>query len=109
MARSLDRVVRGLGGTPAEVVGTLFGRWEEIVGPQIAAHARPVAVREGVLVVTVDDPAWATQVRFLEAEMLRRLVEVTGGGEITSIEVRVRPAHGGSGSAGDPVAGPERS
>jgi predicted nucleic acid-binding Zn ribbon protein len=43
-----------------------------------------------VLVVGVDDPAWATQLRFLESELLERLAAEFGPGEVTSIEVRVR-------------------
>ena len=94
MGESLDRLVRGLGGTPAGVLGARFSRWEAIVGPQLAAHARPAAVRAGTLVVAVDDPAWASQVRFLEAELVRNVAEVTGATEITSVEVCVRRSRG---------------
>lgn len=92
MGPTLDRVLRTLGGAPAGVVGALFGRWEEIVGPQLAGHARPVAVQDGVLVVGVDDPAWATQVRFLEVELVRRVGDVTGSTDVSRVEVRVRRA-----------------
>ena len=39
---SLDRLTRGLGGPDSATLRTVFARWEEIVGPQVAAHARPV-------------------------------------------------------------------
>lgn len=46
--------------------------WEEVAGPQVAAHTRAVAVREGELLVHVDSNAWATELsamapRFIEA------------------------------------------
>jgi hypothetical protein len=41
-------------------------------------------------VVEVDDPAWSTQVRFLEAEVLGRLATVVGPGRVVTLEVRVR-------------------
>jgi hypothetical protein len=39
----------------------------------------------------VDAPAWATQLRFLSAEMLARLSELAGPGAVTAIDIRVRP------------------
>ena len=61
------------------------------VGPQIAAHARPASLTDGRLVVDVDHPTWATQLRFLEQDLLARLRDVAGADEISSIELRVRP------------------
>jgi hypothetical protein len=43
------------------------------------------------LVVAVSDPAWATQLRFLEATLLERLQDELGADTVTVIEVRVRP------------------
>jgi predicted nucleic acid-binding Zn ribbon protein len=88
----LDRVVKGLGGPSVETVGGVFGRWGEIVGDQIAAHTRPLAVRDGALQVAVDDPAWAPELRFLEPRILERLEAVLGTDEIDRVEVRVRPS-----------------
>jgi hypothetical protein len=95
VADGLDRFVKGLGGPSARTVGGVFGRWTEIVGEQVAAHTRPLSMRDGALQVAVDDPAWAPQLRFLEAEIVRRLAEVVGAGEVTRIEVRVRPERSG--------------
>jgi hypothetical protein len=89
VTESLDRVLRSLRGGDARGTGTLHGRWEEIVGPEIATHARPVKLSDGRLVVDVDEPAWATQLRFLEAELVTRLRDV-GGLTVSHVEVRVR-------------------
>ena len=87
---SLDRVARGLGGADAAALRGLFGRWADIVGPQLATHARPLRLRSGVLVVAVDEPGWATQLRYLESDLLRRLGEALGEGVVERVEVRVR-------------------
>jgi predicted nucleic acid-binding Zn ribbon protein len=79
-----------LHGTGARSLAGVFGRWEDAVGPQVAAHARPAALVDGRLVVEVDHPTWATQLRFLEAELLARLRDIGGVDEVTSIELRVR-------------------
>lgn len=93
---SLDRVLRGLGAPKAEAVGSVFERWPELVGEQIASHCRPVSLRSGTLTVAVRDPAWATEFRFLESRLLERLAAVLGPGEVTALEVRVRPDRGGA-------------
>ena len=87
---SLDGLLRSLRGGAGRVeVGGVFGRWEESVGPMIAAHVRPVRLEHGVLLVEVDEPAWSTQVRFLADDIRRRLREESGV-EVASLEVRVR-------------------
>ncbi len=93
---SLDAVVRALHGPSARTIEGVFARWEEAVGADVAAHAQPVALRDGCLVVSVDHPTWATQLRFLEADLLTRLGAVTRPGEVTAIELRVGSAKGGS-------------
>ena len=70
-------------------MGDLFGRWAEAVGDAVAAHVRPIKLDGTKLVVEVDDPAWATQLRFLEATLKQRLLEVAGT-NIETIEARVR-------------------
>lgn len=65
-------------------------RWREVVGEQVAAHAKPVAVRDNALVVEVDDPVWATQLRWLGNDLLARLAEALGRPVAERVEIRVR-------------------
>ena len=67
----------------------MFGRWEEAVGQALAVNVRPVRLEDGTLLVEVDDPAWATQVRFLADDITARLAEVTGV-TVERLDVRVR-------------------
>lgn len=77
------------------MLGVVFSHWEEAVGPAIADHATPFSLRDGVLVVAVVESAWATQLRFLERQILERLREAAGRDVATRIEVRVKPSGGG--------------
>ncbi len=90
LSESLDVVVRGLRGAGAKATAGVFGRWEDVVGPHVAAHARPVVLDDGRLVVEVDEPGWATQLRYLEGDLMQQLEAVAGPGAVRSIEVRVR-------------------
>lgn len=73
----------------ASQMGGVFGRWIEAVGDAVAAHVTPLKLDGSTLIVEVDDPAWATQLRFLETALKQRLLEVAGA-KIDTIEARVR-------------------
>jgi len=88
ISQSLDGVVRSLRGPSRAAVSGVFGKWVDAVGEQVADHVRPLKLDERVLVVEVDDPAWATQVKFLAPTIIGRLREVAGV-EIDRVEVRV--------------------
>ncbi len=72
----------------AAAVGSVFGRWEEIVGAAMAAHTRPGSFTDGELLVIADSTAWATQVRLLAATLVHRLNTELGNGTVTRVRVR---------------------
>lgn len=83
--------VRAELGMPAgDAFSELDRRWSEIVGTDVAMHARLVTVRDGVISVAVDSPPWATQLRYLEASLIERANAVIGRDAVYSITVRVR-------------------
>ncbi len=69
-------------------IGSVFGRWAEIVGPDLAAHTRPDSFADGELAVTADSTAWATQVRLLAPQLVRRLAAELGDGTVRRVKVR---------------------
>jgi predicted nucleic acid-binding Zn ribbon protein len=94
VSASLDQVTQALGAPRAQVLASLFSRWEQLVGREIAAHARPRSLRAGVLSISVDQPAWATQLRFLAGDLLARLQAETDAAEITEIRIGVEAQSG---------------
>jgi predicted nucleic acid-binding Zn ribbon protein len=77
-------------------VASVFGRWAEIVGAQVAAHVTPEAFDDGDLVVLADSPAWAAQMRLLAPQVLKRLGEELGAGTVRHVKVRTHGASRGS-------------
>jgi predicted nucleic acid-binding Zn ribbon protein len=69
-------------------MGSVFGRWAEIVGADLAAHTRPDSFADGVLAVTADSTAWATQVRLLAPMLVKRLNAELGDGSVRRVKVR---------------------
>jgi predicted nucleic acid-binding Zn ribbon protein len=86
--RDLARA-RGWSGRVAE--GSVFGRWSGVVGEQIAAHASPTALNDGVLTVSAESTAWATQLRMVQAQLLAKIAAAVGDGVVTSLKI-VGPA-----------------
>ena len=86
---TLERLVRHLGWGPRTQAVGVIADWERLVGPAIAAHAAAVASDGTTLVVAVDDPAWATQLRWLEADLLGRL-EREAGVRFERLVIKVR-------------------
>jgi predicted nucleic acid-binding Zn ribbon protein len=68
----------------------VVARWREAVGDVVADHAKPVSLEAGRLLVEVDDPGWATQLRYLESTLVEQLAAVLGTGVVTRVNVRVR-------------------
>ena len=98
VADSLDRVTRAFGAPRARLLASVFSRWEELVGPEIADHAQPRSLHGGVLVLTADQPAWATQLRYLAPELLARVRADAAAPEITEIQIRMAaPGPAGTG------------
>ena len=91
VGESLGRISRHLGAPPPSALTAVFDGWEELVGPAVAANTRPLSLRRGVLIVAVEQPAWAAQLAWLESDLLHRFSERLGAGVVTTVSVRVRP------------------
>lgn len=85
---AISGLVSEAGWELAVAAGSVFGRWAQIVGPDLAAHTTPEALAGGELVVTADSTAWATQLRLLASELVRRLNAELGDGAVLRVQVR---------------------
>ncbi|MGL4305054.1 MAG: DUF721 family protein [Mycobacteriaceae bacterium] len=67
--------------------GLIFGRWSIVVGDDIAQHAQPVALNEGVLAITAESTAWATQLRLMQAQILAKIAEAIGPSVVKALKI----------------------
>ena len=89
LADALAAVGAELGLSEGNAHGELETHWADVMGADVAAHALLVSVRDGVLTVAVDDPMWATQLRYLETAVVDRAAALLGPSSVTSLRVRV--------------------
>jgi predicted nucleic acid-binding Zn ribbon protein len=62
--------------------------WEHVAGHVVGMHARAEAVRDRVLIVLTDTPAWAQELHMRQAELLVRLRPLLGEGAVREIHFR---------------------
>jgi predicted nucleic acid-binding Zn ribbon protein len=64
--------------------------WNELLDPNIVAHAQPAGLQKGTLFVNVDSNVWLSEiVRYRRKEILERLQHSFGREMIKKISFRV--------------------
>ena len=110
LSASLGRLTRRPGWGERLGAARVEAAWGAIVGDGLAAHCEPVRLAGRVLVVRAESGAWATQLRYLTAQLMERADAVLGVGSVTRVEIVVgrltghpsgHPSDGPSGGAGD--------
>jgi predicted nucleic acid-binding Zn ribbon protein len=87
LGEQLEKFVSDRGWQVDVAVGSVIGRWPQIVGPDVAEHVQPVSFDSGVLTVRAVSTAWATQMRLLTSVLMGRLEQEVGAGTVTEIVV----------------------
>jgi len=87
----VPRVLSDLGLESSARVLRLTERWEEAVGPEIAQHCQPTALRGEVLEATVDSSVWCQQLQLRCPEILAALREIAGEDAPRELWLRVGP------------------
>lgn len=87
LGSALERVIGDLGSRSSML--ELHGQWPAIVGSAISEHCRPRKLDADRLIVEVDHPGWATEIRYLERQILERLAEVLPELGVTTLSISV--------------------
>jgi hypothetical protein len=91
LGSELGRLLRRPGWTERLGVARLAAAWPEVVGAELAAHCEPVRIAGRVLTVRAATAPWATQLRWLTAQLAERAVALLGEGSVTEVHVVVGP------------------
>jgi predicted nucleic acid-binding Zn ribbon protein len=85
--RLIQRMVTDRGWERPTAEATVLGSWDTVVGADVAAHCRPVGLRDGELTLQAESTAWATQLRLLTPAILRKIHDNLGAGVVTKLRV----------------------
>ncbi|MGP9782715.1 RNA-binding protein [Arthrobacter sp. MYb211] len=83
----VNRMSKSRGWNTQVAVGSVLGRWAELVGENVAAHCKPESFEDTVVVVRCDSTSWATQLRLLSHQILKKIDAELGPGIVTVIKV----------------------
>jgi predicted nucleic acid-binding Zn ribbon protein len=88
--RSLSGALEDLTATlaPATTLARVLTVWELVVGPAIAAAARPTAERTGTLTVTCAAAVWAQELDLMSGDLVPRLNAALGDDAIQELRCR---------------------
>lgn len=75
------------GWSPRVAEGTVFAQWATVVGEQIAEHAIPTTLHDGLLSISAESTAWATQLRMVQAQLLAKIAAAVGDGVVTALKI----------------------
>ena len=89
IGKLVPRVLHELGFDASARVLRVVERWEEAVGPEVASHCRPTALRENRLEVSVDSSVWCQQLQLRTPEILAALRRVLGDDAPSALWFRV--------------------
>lgn len=64
-----------------------MARWEDIAGPELAAHVVAESFQDGVLLLRADSTAWATQMRLLLPSVRRAIDAAVGKNVVADIRI----------------------
>ena len=86
----ISQVLGELGLDGAQRAFSIAERWEEAVGPEVARHSRPVAMRGDILEVVVDSSVWAQQLQLQRPNLLGALARTLSEGQTPPSDLRFR-------------------
>lgn len=64
--------------------------WAEVVGPAVAANARPARIKNGVLRITVSDSIWLQELKYLEETIREGLNNIIGRPAVSKVEFKLK-------------------
>ncbi|OQA17284.1 MAG: hypothetical protein BWY64_02152 [bacterium ADurb.Bin363] len=67
----------------------IFPFWSVIVGPKIAAHAKPYKLENGILKVIVTSSTWSQQLSFMKDQILRGYLDMIGEELVRDIRFQI--------------------
>lgn len=87
LGRIASRLISDSGWADRLSSARVFGQWAQLVGEDVAEHARPIALKDGELTVQATSTAWATQLRLLQGKLLHKIAAGVGNGVVKRMRI----------------------
>ena len=85
----LKSVVEGLSQTKEKGPAKILSSWASVAGKELARHTRPAYLKNGALLVFVDESAWFYEASLKKDELIRALNKKMKKEKIQTIQFRI--------------------
>jgi predicted nucleic acid-binding Zn ribbon protein len=89
IARALEAVIRDLGDGKARNAVLISRTWSKAAGEDSAKHAKPVDIKEGVLIIHVDSSGWLHKLTMDKIRILSQINRDLGEGSVRDIKLKI--------------------
>lgn len=88
MKEVLTRIINDFDGGGSMYL--IYQHWSAAVGETIASHCKPLRVVDNYLLIEVDHPGWATEIKYLEKELVTKLKKIDPELEFSGLKIHVK-------------------
>lgn len=85
----LQGIVENISQVKKNDINTIAEEWKNIAGKEMFRHTKPVSLKQGNLLVIVDESAWFYQVSFMKNDLLTALKKKLEPNKIKNIYFRI--------------------
>lgn len=89
ISEAMEAVLKGLGGGRGPQAGSVSAAWAKAAGEDGLKHARPVDMKDGVLVIHVDSSGWLHKLTMEKMRLLSKIKEEVGEESVKDIKLRI--------------------
>ena len=83
---ALVEMASGLGVERPLETAQIFAHWEQVVGSELARRCQPTSLKGGVLRVRMESAVWASEIRYLGAEIIERINRAVGSKVVSELK-----------------------
>jgi predicted nucleic acid-binding Zn ribbon protein len=69
----------------------IWERWEDLVGPELAPHARPKTIQDGTLQIEVDSTVWMNKIGYHRWKIIKRINRMARKELVSDIFLKLIP------------------
>ena len=73
---------------------SIWTQWTDLMGPVVARHAHPEAIRGSLLLINVSSAPWLQELQFLKTDIVHKLNRALGKETIKDIRFQIGPVSG---------------
>jgi predicted nucleic acid-binding Zn ribbon protein len=87
----IEKIVRQYRPHTEQSLMQVWNIWQEAVGSEIAANARPAAFKGHLLLIHVTNSTWMHHLRFQEKNLIEKLNQALGAAYVRMVKFKIGP------------------